>query len=715
MTTYHKKKLNPSEVNALCAKYGLSQLESSILLRRGITDGEEIKFFLEKDLRFAHQPFMFSGMEDAVERINQAIDEKEKVLIFGDKDVDGVSSTAILFEYLTSMGLDVKWRLPVGEDSYGLSISAVDDFAAEYGSLIITVDCGISNNIEIDHANELGLDVIVTDHHNPPDELPEASVIIDPKLKDSGYPFKDISGAAVAFKLVSALRMSRMEDIYGVDFCLLDIKENDGIINIECLKTKNLVKKETLFLEFKNFPVSIYETSLIDFLKGEIILVWDKEKAKRNLSSLFGSSIDFQMLDMRNEIAKLIPSFYGKKLEELKKYSAMAKYSEKDFSNMDVFFSIFVTYTEQRKERMFPNLKENVEKDLQLVALAALADIMPMKNENRIFVKSALETINSGKIRPGLLELAARGNLLGKKITSTDLSWSIIPVLNAAGRLGKSNLALELLISNDPKERATLSDKIISLNEQRKTFVQNGETLTLSQAKESFSSYGQKLCLVYDKKIFRGITGILSGNIMKKYKVPSLAVTFTEDGSVAVGSMRSCRGIKATEFLAEFGKDFFINYGGHDAAAGFSFTVDKLESFLKKTKEISENLSLSDEDETVEVDAELPSENLNPEIFRTLDFFEPYGEGNRKLIFQTRNITVHDASICGKTERQHLKLTLDCTSCKFPGMFWGEAERLGRDFSKGDSINIVYNINRNYYNGNMSPQIQILEIPKSLT
>ena len=386
MTTYHKKKLNPSEVNALCAKYGLSQLESSILLRRGITDGEEIKFFLEKDLRFAHQPFMFSGMEDAVERINQAIDEKEKVLIFGDKDVDGVSSTAILFEYLSSMGLDVKWRLPVGEDSYGLSISAVDDFAAEYGSLIITVDCGISNNIEIDHANELGLDVIVTDHHNPPDELPKASVIIDPKLKDSGYPFKDISGAAVAFKLVSALRMSRMEDIYGVDFCLLDIKENDGIINIECLKTKNLVKKETLFLEFKNFPVSIYETSLIDFLKGEIILVWDKEKAKRNLSSLFGSSIDFQMLDMRNETAKLIPSFSGKKLEELKKYSAMAKYSEKDFSNMDVFFNIFVTYTEQRKERMFPNLKENVEKDLQLVALAALADIMPMKNENRIFV-----------------------------------------------------------------------------------------------------------------------------------------------------------------------------------------------------------------------------------------------------------------------------------------------------------------------------------------
>ena len=518
MTNYHKKNLTVKEVDDMSKKYGLTQLESAILLRRGISCGEDIKFFIEKDLRFIHQPFSFNNMEDAVDRINQAIEEGEKVLIFGDKDVDGISSTAILYEYLKGRGLDVSWRLPVGEDAYGLSIKAVDDFAKEYGSLIITVDCGISNNIEIDHANELGLDVIITDHHNPPENLPNAIVILDPKMEDSGYPFKDISGAAVAYKLVSALRMSRMDDLYAQDFCLLNLTENDKGISLECLKTRNLVAKEKISLNFENFPVSIYETPLINFLKSQMILVWNKEKQLKILKKLFGSSIDFQLVDIRPEIAKILPGFGNKELETLKNQSVIAKYSEEKLSEIDIFLNIFITYTEKRQNQLFPNLKKDSDRDLQLVALAAMADIMPMKNENRIFVKNALESINKNEIRPGLQELIARTNLINKDITSTDLSWTIVPVLNAAGRLGKSNLSLELLISDNSKERSRLAEEVIYLNEMRKTYVQEGEILTLRQAEENFEKYNKKLCLVYDKKIFRGITGILAGNIMKKYK-----------------------------------------------------------------------------------------------------------------------------------------------------------------------------------------------------
>ena len=191
---------------------------------------ENILYYLENDLRFQHAPFAFSGMEDAVERIMQAKEEGEKVLIFGDSDVDGVTSTAILYEQLVRMGLDVSWRLPLEDDGYGLSIAAIDDFAAQEGSLIITVDCGISNNQEISHANELGIDVIVTDHHNPPEELPEAIIIIDPKIEETNYPFDGISGAAVAYKLVSALRFadsvcffsraSRNRDVSGSTVCI---------------------------------------------------------------------------------------------------------------------------------------------------------------------------------------------------------------------------------------------------------------------------------------------------------------------------------------------------------------------------------------------------------------------------------------------------------------------------------------------------------------
>lgn len=717
MTNYHKKKLSAAEVNSLCHKYGISQLESSVFLRRGITCGEDIKYFIEKDLRFSHQPFLLGGMEDAVERIKQAIDEGEKVLIFGDKDVDGISSTAILYEYLKSRSLDVSWRLPVGEDSYGLSMKAVDDFSEEYGSLIITVDCGISNNLEIAHANALGIDVIVTDHHNPPENLPEAIVIIDPKTKGSAYPFKDISGAAVAYKLVSALRMSRMEDFYGQDFCLMDISEKDGAVNISCLKTRNLVRKEEYSETFENFPVSIYGTKLVDFLKGQLILVWNKEKQSEYLKRIFGSSVDFQLADMKEEISRTIPgfsSFSSKELSELKEKSALARYSEKSLTELDVFFNIFVTYIEKRKSQIFPNLKDDEEKDMQLVAIAALADIMPLKNENRLFIKSALETMNKGKIRKGIQELAARSNLHGKEISATDLSWSIVPVLNAAGRLGKSNLSLNLLISDNPQERNRLAEEILSLNEKRKEYVQDGEIITHRQAEESFMNLSKKACIVCDKRIFKGITGILAGNIMKKYNVPSIAVTFTEDGKTAVGSMRSCRNIKATEFLGAFGEGFFINYGGHDAAAGFSFESGKMNAFLEKAKAIAENSRLSDGTETVEIDAELPCDKLNPEIIRTIDFFEPYGEANSRLLFQTKMIPVFDASVCGKTERQHLKLTFDCGQCKFPGMFWGEAERLGRDFDKGSRINVVYNINKNYFNGNVTPQMILVDIPENL-
>ena len=710
MNYYSKKSLLAKDVNELCTKYGISQLEASILLRRGIKSGEDIKYFIEKDLRFSHQTFNFSNMEDAVERINQAEEEGEKVLIFGDKDVDGVTSTAILYEYLKSRNIDVSWRLPVGEDAYGLSMEAVDDFAKDYGSLIITVDCGISNNAEIAHANELGIDVIVTDHHNPPEKLPDAIVIIDPKTKDSGYPFMDISGAAVAYKLVSALRFSRM-DIYGQDICLLSTKKEEGKITLELLKSRNLVKKDYLKVEFDSYPLSIYQTKIADFLKGEMILVWNKEKEENTLKELFGKGVEFELMDMRKEISKKYPSLSNVELSTLREKSAIAKYSDIEISELEVFMNIFITFIEKKQEEFFPSLKKESEMDLQLVALAALADIMPLRNENRIFIKNALEKMNQGIIRDGLKELLARSNLVNKEITSTDLSWTIVPVLNAAGRLGKSYLALSLLLSKDPQERAALSDQILELNEERKRLVSQGEELTFRQAEESFKNFDEKLCVVIDKKICKGVTGIIAGNIMKKYSVPSIAITFSEDGSTAVGSMRSCRSLKSTKFLELFGENFFKNFGGHDAAAGFSFEAGKINDFLAKAKKIAQGINLESENSTIDVDAELSTDYLGPEILETIDFFEPYGEANPKLLFITKSIQIKDASICGKSERQHLKLLFDCKNCKFPAMFWGEAERLNRDFSKGDRINIVYNINKNYFNGSVTPQMILQETP----
>lgn len=713
MKKYIKKNVSIDVVKQLHEKFNLSKLEASILARRNITSSNSLLYYLEDDLRFSHIPFLFKNMEDAVERILAAKEEGEKVLIFGDRDVDGITSTAILYSYFKSQGMDISYRLPVGEDAYGLSIAAIDDFAKNYGSLIITVDCGISNIKEIDYANSLGIDVIVTDHHNPPEVLPNALTIIDPKISDSGYPFKDISGAAVAYKLVSALRFSKY-DIYNQEFCLLNVVKTEGnTYIIQCIKIRNLVKIAELTQEITEFPISINSTSLPEFLKGQIILTWNVNSTKESLQEIFGTRIDFNLIDLQSEISKEIPFVAGKTIDQLNKCSKISKYTDYETTDLEALHNLFITYIEKINSKKFPKDAVDSSNDLQLVTLAALADIMPMQNENRIFVKSGIHSINKGKTRYGIAELLARLNLVGKPLNSTDISWKLIPILNAAGRLGQSNLALELLISEDATERERLAEKIIELNEQRKRFVEEAEFTTIQQAQESLQIYDNKICLVADEKINKGITGILATKMVQKFQVPSIAITFTEDKSVAAGSMRSCRNCVATKLLDNFG-DFFINHGGHDYAAGFSFDSAKLEIFKAKLKELSKDIILSDEGDEIIVDAELPTEYINPDLLPLVEKFEPFGEENRDLVFVSKSLKIQDAKIMGKTEPYHLKITFDCGKYKFPAIFWKEGERLNRDFKIGDKVDVLYTIGKNVFNGSITPQMIIIDIEKSI-
>lgn len=713
MKKYIKKNVSIDVVKQLHEKFNLSKLEASILARRNITSSNSLLYYLEDDLRFSHIPFLLKNMEDAVERILAAKEEGEKVLIFGDRDVDGITSTAILYSYFKSQGMDISYRLPVGEDAYGLSIAAIDDFAKNYGSLIITVDCGISNIKEIDYANSLGIDVIVTDHHNPPEVLPNALTIIDPKISDSGYPFKDISGAAVAYKLVSALRFSKY-DIYNQEFCLLNVVKTEGnTYIIQCIKIRNLVKIAELTQEITEFPISINSTSLPEFLKGQIILTWNVNSTKESLQEIFGTRIDFNLIDLQSEISKEIPFVAGKTIDQLNKCSKISKYTDYETTDLEALHNLFITYIEKINSKKFPKDAVDSSNDLQLVTLAALADIMPMQNENRIFVKSGIHSINKGKTRYGIAELLARLNLVGKPLNSTDVSWKLIPILNAAGRLGQSNLALELLISEDATERERLAEKIIELNEQRKRFVEEAEFSTIQQAQESLQIYDNKICLVADEKINKGITGILATKMVQKFQVPSIAITFTEDKSVAAGSMRSCRNCVATKLLDNFG-DFFINHGGHDYAAGFSFDSAKLEIFKAKLKELSKDIILSDEGDEIIVDAELPTEYINPDLLPLVEKFEPFGEENRDLVFVSKSLKIQDAKIMGKTEPYHLKITFDCGKYKFPAIFWKEGERLNRDFKIGDKVDVLYTIGKNVFNGSIIPQMIIIDIEKSI-
>ncbi len=688
-----------------------TQILTTILLRRNVNEQKDMLYYLEDDLRFQHNPFLFNSMEDAVERILQARDEKEKVLIFGDKDVDGITSTTILYDYLKKIGIDVSWRVPVNNDAYGLSIEAIDNFAAIEGSLIITVDCGISNIEEINHANELGIDVIVTDHHNAPELLPDAIVILDPKILDSGYPFSDISGAAVAYKLVSALRFANT-DFYNAEICLFNISldSENKCYNVDCLSIRNLTKVKELHEKIIPGKTSIYDLKLPYFLQGQLIYVWDAPQIKSILRDIFGSGIEFNLNDLKKDIVKMMPSLNTKKAEDLKELSLIAKYIEEENTAINSLFNLYVTYCKRIIAAKHSEDVTDEQKDLQLVAIAAIADIMPLQNENRIFVRKGIESIKKYKPRPGLLELFSKMRIDTESITAKDLSWSLTPALNAAGRLGEADVAAKLLISDNAQEREQLAQQVYDFNEKRKQMVSDTYYFIHNKSEESLHENQEKLCLIIDKQINKGLTGNFAGKLMQEFGIPSIAISECED--IYVGSMRTCRGVIATDFLNQFG-DFFINHGGHNFAAGFSFEKSKLEAFKQKIKEIVSKLELEEENSNISIDAEIPPQLLSPSTFRLLDIMEPFGSQNTELIVKSSGVRIAEATIVGKKEPFSLKLLIDCGKYKFPAIFWNEAQRLNRDIFIGESYDILYNMSRNHFNRMTSSQFELIDIKPS--
>jgi single-stranded-DNA-specific exonuclease len=648
-------------------------------------------------------------MEDAVDRILAAKEEGERILVFGDRDVDGITSAALITEFLTAQGMDVRQRIPAGDEPYGLSIGAVEEFAADAGTLIITVDCGISNIAETARANELGVDVIITDHHNPQDELPNALAIVNPKRNDSRYPFRDLAGCGVAYKLVSALRFALKSHFYGQQVCLLNTRPSNESYTIEAAKIRNLSVTKCLTEVVVPGMVNVSETRLPAFLAGQQILVWDGPLQKRTLAKIFGTGVDFYMTDIAAEIGKEIPQTSGKSLLRLREISRIARYADKPLGELDIFINLFTAFV-QCKEKLF-GAEDSI--DLQLAALGTLADIMPLKDENRIIVRRGLASL-AEKPRPGISDLLFKLGLAGRRIGTYEISWQLCPAINAAGRMGRAGKALALLLEKDPGARDRLADEVIAMNEERKKLGSDTWTVVEPLAAESLDAYGGKFVLAAGEGIFRGVTGIMANRLVNRFKVPALVAAFRED--TATGSLRSVRNYDLRPLLVQCA-DLFIDWGGHNFAAGFSMVRANWELFLERLKTIIEVMEPDGEtdEETLPVDAELPPSYLAPEIFEVADRFEPYGEENEPLIFMSRGLKVADINLMGKPEAKHVKLTLDTGTYKWPAVYWNAAGKVRQDFDCEDRVDLVFTLSRNWFNGTETPQLMVTDLRRSGT
>ena len=219
---------NEEDVKKIQEEFGLSRLLSTILVNKGLKNKQEIEVFLNPTRKDFHDPYLMPDMEIAVNRIVKAIENQEKVIIYGDYDVDGITSITVLKKFLTDRGLYVDSYIPNRlDEGYGLNKAAIDKIAEGKYNLMITVDCGISGIDEIEYANSLGLETIVTDHHEPAEILPKALAVVDAKRKDNKYPFNQLAGVGVVFKLIQAI-----SKVYN-----LEEKEYLKFLDIVCVGT----------------------------------------------------------------------------------------------------------------------------------------------------------------------------------------------------------------------------------------------------------------------------------------------------------------------------------------------------------------------------------------------------------------------------------------------------------------------------------------------
>ncbi len=708
-----KDDIDQNAVKAMARRYGIDSLKAAILARRKITKPEQVQYYLENDIRFLRNPFLFTTMEDAVDRIFLAADEGEKVLVFGDSDTDGVTATTLLVEALAALGIDAQYRVPQGEEPYGLSIPVLEEFASNEGGLVLTVDCGISNHAEVERASELGIDCILTDHHKLQAEAPPAALaVIDPKIEGCGYPFRDLAGAGVAFKLASACAFGKTS-LYKQPIALLAIEEEPGEgklrWRVEALRLHNLVETGRFSEVVEEGKSSVVLDKLARLLNDRSIFVWGKRELNIRVARLFGSGVEIESFDLSEEAGILFPSLSGKSLKEIKTILSVGKYSttKSDASPIDALKALFEALA---WERAFAPLG-GADNLLQLAALGTIADIMPLADENRIIVRRGLASMAAAP-RNGLRELLQFQSLT-RALSATEIAWQVTPLLNAAGRIGKPEIALKLFLAKEAPDRTAAVQAIVQANNERKKMGTDTWEAVYPTAGESYEKNGRRFVLVGSAQVKSGITGLLASRMVGVFKVPSIIAAFREDGSV-IGSIRTANGYKISGLL-EACAELFVDYGGHDSAAGFSMPGKNWDEFVTIAQRELQSCNLADSEERMQIDAELPHAFLRPELHKLYADFEPFGEGNPPLVFLAKAVSMVDAQIVGRSAKAHLKLTLDFGTFKWPALLWDGAERLERDFSfkSKDRVDILFKLGLNRWNGEERPQLELYDIRRT--
>jgi len=541
----------------------------------------------------------------------------------------------------------------------------------------------------------------VVDHHNPPDELPPAFALVDPKLP--GYPFRDLAGCAVAAKLEWALRFSQ-GPFFGAPVCLLAARPANGAIAVDAVRLVNLVETGRAMELVVPGMVPLERTRIAGLASGADVLVLDAPAQAKLLGRAFPEA-SLEIEDIGPLVRQFLPAFAGRSLLAIQAESSEARYRDRPPAEIDTLADLFrALVLERERERLAPALRR-----MDLVTLGTLADLMPLVDENRILVRQGLEVLRRGE-RTGLRQLLMKKDLLGKRISATDVAWQVAPLLNSAGRMGEPGKATRLFLAEALAEIEGLVADLLEMDSRRRTLGEGAWQAVLAQARESFTASDGRCVLVHDERITRGITGIMASRLQNFFKAP--AVVVAETGDRAVGSIRA----SAQGFIAGFFDRFarhFTGSGGHDFAGGFSMSRDSLAGFLEDyAARIGEMEPPGKGEEALAIDAEVPLGYLTPDLVKVVDLFEPYGEGNPHLLFLTRGLRIAQCELIGRKDLNHLKLLFDAGKSRWPAVYWNAAARFPSEFAIGDQVDVVYRLERNTWGSAENLRLNVVDLAK---
>ena len=686
------KKIDEEVVRKFSCLFDLDESVSSILYLKGITEFVDAYSFLYPRLSSLYSPFLMKGMLEAVERIRSAIRKKEKIGIFSDSDLDGLTSLTILLGLFNRLGIESSYRYPTNEEAYGLTNDVIDEFSANDVSLLITLDSGIRDIKEVEYAKDLDMDVIVCDHHNVGKVLPDA-IIVNPKQEGCRYPFKELAGVGVTYKLWRGILLSYLQNFNK--YFIIIVKDDDGtylsyIRNgiIEKKKyCKNIINLKELFQEIN---------------ESDNIIIYDFDD-EEHIQDIFNKGNIYDLNRMINFLTNRDESHEKLSFDEICEIFSIKKYTFNKKCDIINYIFLEIEYNES------PKINEFERSIIGLVSIGTIADIMPLKGENRIITHYGIESINA-TTHPGFSMLIKKDSC---KINSKRIAWHIAPLLNTPGRFGKSDLTAQFFFEKNPQCLKSILDEISILNDDRKRIVFELYNEILDDLKKGVIKEGKNLLFIKSESIPEGLCGLLANRLTDFVCKPVIIVSLMGNKELLKGSGRTGQNINFFSFVEPF-SSLFENLGGHEKAFGFivkSENIDEIEKQIELC--IGDNFEGSNTE--IPIDLVLSIGAVDYKFVENLSIFEPYGYENEESIFLSRDVRLMSFSKFGKAENHGRYRFLQNDIVEAIGWnlsdemekFFKESRGSGSDEKK---IDIIYKLENNDFRGKISPRCVILDI-----